>query len=77
MKVLHSGTLAASAGGPAMSTYLTLKGLRQLGIDAQIIMFPPEEGDKLRGNDVPIHYVKSNPKTPLGYASSFKQDMLE
>ena len=45
MKVLHSGTLAASAGGPAMSTYLTLKGLRQLGIDAQIIMFPPEEGD--------------------------------
>ena len=25
---LHSGTLDVSAGGPAMSTYLTLKGLR-------------------------------------------------
>ena len=77
MKVLHSGTLAASAGGPAMSTYLTLRGLRYLGIDAQIIMFLPKEGENLRGNDISIHYVKSNPKTPLGYASSYKQDVIE
>lgn len=77
MKVLHSGTLAASAGGPAMSTYLTLRGLRNLGIDAQIIMFLQKEGENLRGNDIPIHYVKSNPKTPLGYAASYKQDVIE
>ena len=28
IKALHSGTLDVSAGGPAMSTYLTLRGLR-------------------------------------------------
>jgi glycosyltransferase involved in cell wall biosynthesis len=74
--ILHSGTLAASAGGPAMSTYLTLKGLRQLGIDAQIIMTKPKDGEKFSGNEVPFHYVKSNPKTSLGYAPSFKRDIL-
>lgn len=76
MKVLHSGTLAVSAGGPAMSTYLTLKGLIQLGIDAHIIMGALKDEDKLRGDDVPIHYVRSNPKTPLGIAPSFKRDVL-
>ncbi|MBR7029708.1 MAG: glycosyltransferase [Prevotella sp.] len=76
MKVLHSGTLAVSAGGPAMSTYLTLKGLRQLGLDAQLIMGTLKEGDNMRGDDVPIHYVKSNPMTPLGFAPSFKRDVL-
>ena len=77
MKVLHSGTLAVSAGGPAMSTYLTLKGLRYLGVDAQIITLSPEDGERLRGYDVPIHYVKSNPKTSLGFAPSFKRDVLK
>ena len=77
MKVLHSGTLVASAGGPAMSTYLTLKGLRDMGVDAQIVMFMPQEGDVLRGEDVPMHFVKSRPRTPLGYARSYKQDVLE
>lgn len=40
MKVLHSGTLDVNAGGLAMSTYLTLLGLNQLGVQAEIIMFP-------------------------------------
>ena len=77
MKILHSGTLVASAGGPAMSTYLTLKGLRDMGVDAQIVMLRPQEGDVLRGEDVPMHFVKSRPRTPLGYAQSYKQDVLE
>lgn len=76
MKVLHSGTLASSSGGPAMSTYLTLKGLRLLGVDAQIIMGALQEDDKLRGDDVPIHFVNSASKTPLAYAPSFKKDVL-
>lgn len=76
MKVLHSGTLVASAGGPAMSTYLTLKGLRQLGVDAQIIMFPLMEDDKLRGRDVPMHFVTSNPKIPLSFAPTYRKDIL-
>lgn len=77
MKVLYSGTLAASFGGPAMSIYLTLKGLRHLGVDAQILMGVLKADDKLRGKGVPVHYVKSTPKTSLGYASSFKRDVQE
>lgn len=60
-----------------MSTYLTLYGLRRLGVDAQIVMFPPDAGDVLRGNEVPMHYVMSTPRTPLGYAPSYKRDVME
>lgn len=77
MKILHSGTLVASAGGPAMSTYLTLKGLRELGVDAEIILFSMGDNDKLRGNDVPMHFVESRPMTALGYAHSYKRDVLK
>ena len=77
MKVLHSGTLAASYGGPAMSTYLTLKGLRDLGVDAQIIQQPIEESDILRGNDVPIHYYGKPWETKLCYAPNMKSDIVE
>lgn len=76
MKVLYSGTLAASAGGPAMSASLTLKGLRHLGVDAQILMGALKDGDKMRGEDVPVHFVKSTSITPFGFASSFKRDLL-
>ena len=55
MRVLHSGTLAAKAGGPAMSTYLTLYGLQKLGIEAELIQFPLSEGDILRGDRVAVH----------------------
>lgn len=77
MKILHTGTLAASAGGPAMSTYLTLKGLRQLGVDAQILVFRPAEGEVLRGKDVPMYFVESQPRTPLGFAPSFFNNVLK
>ena len=40
MNVLHIGTLDSNAGGPAMSTYLTLYGLRQLDVNAEIVMPP-------------------------------------
>lgn len=76
MKVLHSGTLVTSAGGPAMSTYLTLRGLREQGVDAEIIMFPLNDEDKLRGDDVPMHFANSAPKTPLGFAPTYKRDIL-
>ena len=49
MRVLHSGTLDANAGGPAMSTYYTLYGLRSLGVEAEIFMYPLSQGGVLRG----------------------------
>ena len=57
MKILHSGTLDVNAGGPAMSTYYTLYGLQQQGIDAEIIMFPLSPNGKLKGTEVPVHYT--------------------
>ena len=75
MRVLYSGTLAASAGGPAMSVYNSLWGLRQLGVQAELIQFPLHHGDVMRGTDVPIHYVHSHPISPLAYARSYKKDV--
>ena len=72
MKVLHSGTLAASYGGPAMSTYLTLKGLIELGVDAQMIQQPLEAGDIMRGNDVSIHYYGKPWEPKLCYAPNMR-----
>lgn len=46
MKVLHTiSSLAFSSGGPSQSTTLTLKGIWNKGIDAEIIAFDHREGD--------------------------------
>ena len=52
MKILHSGTLDINAGGPAMSVYNTLNGLRKIGVDTEIIMYPLSANGKLRGDDI-------------------------
>ena len=76
MKVLHSGTLAASSGGPAMSTYLTIIGLRELGIDAHIIQHPLKEGDVMRGEDIPIHYYNKPWGIKIGYAPKMRTSII-
>lgn len=75
MKVLHIGTLDVNAGGPAMSTYLTLKGLRTIGMDAQIAMFPLSPNGRLRGEDVPVNYVKSPKDRKFLYSLSLKNEL--
>jgi len=77
MKILHSGTLAASYGGPAMSTYLALYGLRQLGVEAEIIQQPLEEGDVMRGEGIPIHYYKKPLEPKLCYAPGMMSAILK
>lgn len=67
MKVLHSGSLDIKSGGPALSTYLTLKGLMQSNIDAKIIMPPLTGNGKLIANDVSIHYTESIRNVRFGY----------
>lgn len=75
MKVLHSGTLDVNAGGPAMSTYLTLYGLRRLGVEAEIIMFPLSPKGRLRGTEVPVHYAAAPVIPRIGYSFSLKKEM--
>lgn len=76
MKILHSGTLDVNAGGPAMSTYNTLWGLRQLGVEADIFMYPLSQTGKLRGEEVPVHYTKAPIDKKLLYSPSYKREML-
>ncbi|MGN1256150.1 MAG: glycosyltransferase [Bacteroidaceae bacterium] len=77
MKVLHFGTFDSNAGGPAMSTYLTLKGLRDRGVDAELIQFPLSEGGKLRGTEVPVHYTASPVVPKICYSPKLKRDMRQ
>ena len=58
MKVLYTGTLDVNAGGPAFSTYNTMRGLNAIGVDTHVLMFEMEKNGKLIGNDVPIHFAK-------------------
>lgn len=67
MNVLHSGSLNVKSGGPALSTYLTLKGLMLSNINAEIIMSPLSGDGKLIANDVSIHYTESIKNVRFGY----------
>lgn len=75
MKVLHTGTLDVNAGGPAMSTYYTLYGLQQLGVDAEIIMYPLSPTGKLRGEKVPVHFAKAPLGHKLAYSPVLKKEI--
>lgn len=75
MKILHSGTLDVNAGGPAMSTYYTLYGLRQQGVNAEIIMYPLSAKGRLRGENVPVHYAKAPWENKFAYSPSLKKEI--
>lgn len=75
MKVLHFGTLDAMAGGPAMSAYLTLKGLRLQDVDAQIAMYRVPDDHKLRGYDVPINWCTAPWENKFAYSPKLKREL--
>lgn len=75
MKVLHFGTLDVKAGGPAMSTYNTLYGLKQQEIDAEIIMYPLSPNGELRGENVRVHFAKAPLEHKLAYSPTLKKEI--
>lgn len=75
MRILHSGTLDVKAGGPAMSTYYTLLGLKQLGVEAEIIMYPLSPDGRLRGRDVEVHYATAPWEHKLAYSPRLKKEI--
>lgn len=75
MKVLHTGTLDINSGGPAMSSYLTLKGLRQQNIEAEIFMYELNSHSKLIGNDIPIHYTPAPKEYSFALSSQFRKNL--
>lgn len=68
MRVLHSGYLGTASGGPAMSTYLTLKGLQQQGVNAQIIMPPLCDGDRMIADDIVANHFNPQSVDRIGYS---------
>lgn len=60
-----------------MSTYLTMKGLRDRGIDAELLQFPLSEGGRLRGTEVPIHYTAAPIVPKICYSPKLKRDMRQ
>lgn len=75
MRILHSGTLDVNAGGPAMSTYYTLYGLKQHGVEAELIMYPLSPNGRLQGEEVTVHYAKAPWEHKMAYAPSLKNEM--
>ncbi|MCQ2203680.1 MAG: glycosyltransferase [Bacteroidales bacterium] len=75
MKVLHSGTLDVNNGGPAMSTYLAVLGLRNLGVDAEVISFCLGPNGKMRGNDIPVHFTPQPIFDAFEYSPVYKRDL--
>lgn len=73
MKILHSGSLGIQSGGPALSLYLTVKGLNDAGERAEVIMSPLREKDKLIANNMTIHYTAVMRNVRLGYMPGLKE----
>lgn len=74
MKILHTGTLDAKAGGPSTSTYLTLKGLVRQGIEAEIFC-PPFKNESIDTETFSIHLSTQVLKTKLAYSSTYKKEL--
>lgn len=75
MKVLYTGTLDVNAGGPAFSTYNTMRGLNAIGVETHVLMYEMGEKGKLIGDDVPIHFAKRPMERVFSYSSSYKREI--
>lgn len=76
MRILHIGTLDVNAGGPAMSTYLALKGVRNKGIDAEIVMYPLSKNGRLRGDDVPVTFLNAPLEHKFLFSPTLKKEIF-
>lgn len=75
MRILHSGTLDVNAGGPAMSTYYTLYGLKQRGVEAELIMYPLSPNGRLRGEEIKVHFAQAPWEHKMAYAPKLKKEI--
>lgn len=72
MYILQSGSLDIKSGGPALSTYLTIKGLKENGVDTEIIMPPLNNNGALIADNLTIHFTAPIVNTRLGYMPNIK-----
>ena len=67
MRVVHSGAVNFKSGGPALSTWLTIKGLRRLGVDAQVLAAPISSDDKIISEKVNPIFTQNSILPPFAY----------
>ena len=75
MKILHTiSGLNISSGGPTSCTYNLIKGLRDEGIEADILtLMPRDDSDKIIAGDSFIKALPNDARTPLVYSSNFRR----
>lgn len=77
MHILHSGSLDVKSGGPALSIYLTVKGLLGSGVETEVIMPPLWGNGELVGNDVAIHYTAPVTNVRFGYIPKLQRTLKQ
>ena len=77
MKILHIiPSIGVNSGGPALSTYLTVKGLRDEAIDSDIVTLQvSEKSDKLISSENFIHALSPANNT-FAYSKELKKYLL-
>lgn len=75
MKVLYTGNLDVNNGGPAFSTYNTMRGLNAIGVETHVLMYEMGKNGKLIGDDVPIHFAKKPMENVFSYSPSYKREI--
>ena len=75
MKILHTiSGLNISSGGPTSCTYNLIKGLRDEGIEADILtLMPRDDSDKIIADDSFIKVLPNDARTPLVYSSNLSR----
>lgn len=75
MKILHTiSGLNISSGGPTSCTYNLIKGLRDEGIEADILtLMPRDDSDKIIADDSFIKALPNDARTPLVYSVNFRR----
>ena len=77
MKIMHAGTLDVEYGGPALSTYLTIKGLLRNGVNASLLMAPLDNPKQLLASDIDIYYTGRILNHRWGYIPNIRKDLNE
>lgn len=79
MKILHTiPSLNASSGGPSTCTYSLLRGLNNMGVNADILTLGTKGGeDRLVGEDYFIKMVENDAFSPIVYSRNFKKYLYQ
>ena len=77
MYILHAGSLNVRSGGPALSTYLTIKGLEKCGARVEVVMPPLNNQGRLIADDVVIHFTELIRNARFGYMPNVQKLLRE